>query len=146
MARRSESDRLREEVDDLLSELWRVPRFIAGLRGFRPQTDCFRRDDPPELTVVVDLAGVDPREVEIVVSGRTLAIAGERGRPGPPGRIYHQMEIEYGPFCRELRLPDAVDTERATATYRHGMLTIVLPLAAKAAPGEKVSIPVKGRP
>ena len=43
-------------------------------------------------------------------------IAGERGRArASDGRVYQQMEIEYGPFQRQVRLPEDVDPERATA-------------------------------
>src|SRR6185437_14253946 len=50
-------DRLQSEVQELIDELWQVPRFSGLRRGFRPQVDVIRTDDPPEYRVVVELAG-----------------------------------------------------------------------------------------
>src|SRR3712207_2079947 len=103
---RDEVDRLQSEVEELFAELWQVPRF-AGIRpGFRPAVDCYRCDDPAELTVVVELAGIDPADIRLAATPRTLVIAGERRRPAKPGRHYEQMEIEYGAFQRQIALAE----------------------------------------
>jgi HSP20 family protein len=116
------------EIEELFADLWQVPRF-SGLRaGFRPQVDVFRTADPPTLTVVVELPGVDPARVEVVVAEGELRISGERPRPREPGRQYERMELDYGPFERHIRLSEDVDVAAATAEYEAGMLTIVLPI------------------
>src|SRR5438093_26330 len=47
MTGRRELGRLQGEIQELLADLWQIPR-VAGLRqGFRPPTDCFRTEDPP---------------------------------------------------------------------------------------------------
>ena len=145
MPGRRDIDRLRGEIDELFSELWQGPRFAATAGGFRPQVDSFRTDDPPELTVIVELPGVDPDEVQVVASGGVLVVAGERRRPRGDGRVYQQMEIDYGPFKREVALPEAVDTSAARASYERGLLTIVLPLARRAPEGTRVPIEVRTR-
>src|SRR5207237_8789940 len=73
-------DRLQREIEELFSDLWQVPRFMGHRRGFRPAVDVFRSDDPPELRVVVELAGVEPETIQLATSGRTRVIAGERPR------------------------------------------------------------------
>ncbi len=135
-------DRLQREIEELFSDLWQVPRFATARRGFRPAVDCYRCDDPPELRVVVELAGVDPDTLELVTSGRTLVIAGERCRPKVEG-TYQQMEIDYGRFQRTVSLPADVDTAAARATYGHGFLEIVLPIATK--PPKPVQVPIEVR-
>lgn len=135
-------DRLQEELEELFSDLWRVPGFSGPRAGFRPRVDCFHTDDPHTLTVVVELPGVDPRSVRVAVGERMLAIAGERPRPRVPGRVYQQMEIAYGPFERRVRLVEDVDPERAAATFEHGVLTIELPAAERAPAGGRVTIEV----
>jgi HSP20 family protein len=128
---RKDIGRLQDEIEELFSELWQVPRF-AGLRhGFRPQVDCFRTADPPELTVVVELPGVDPAEVQISATPRSLALSGQRARPRAAGRVYQQMELDYGAFHRRIALAEDVDTAGARASYADGLLTIVLPIAAR---------------
>jgi HSP20 family protein len=70
-----------------------------------------------------------------------LAIAGERRRPKVDGGVsYQQMEIEYGPFTRHVRLPEDVDPKRARARYEHGVVTITLPVTDKPALRGRVSI------
>ena len=64
-----------------------------------------------------------------------LVIAGERPRPKVDGRVYQQMEIEYGPFQRQVRLPEDVDPSSGPRRYEHGVVTISLPVASAAAPG-----------
>jgi HSP20 family protein len=119
-----------------------VPRF-AGLRhGFRPNVDCFHTDDPHALTIVVELSGVDPEQVKVVVAERALLVQGERVRPQIEGRVYQQMEVEYGPFQRQIRLTEDMDPERASARYERGMLTITLPAAERATRG-RVAIEVE---
>ena len=137
-------DRLHEEIEELFAELWHVPRF-AGLRhGFRPNVDCFHTDDPHALTVVVELPGVDPASLQLVAADRLLVLAGERKRPQVPARVYQQMEIEYGPFRRQIRLAEDVDPAQARATYENGILTVELPVVEQPQPRGRVTIEVTG--
>ena len=136
-------DRLRGEMEELFADLWQVPRFTRRRGGFRPQIDCYRTERPAALTVVVELAGIDPSKVQIYADERTLVVSGERRRPRCAGRVYQQMEIDYGRFTRQVALGEDVDVAASKATYRRGVLTIVLPLAKKPVPAERVTIPVR---
>ncbi|HVM68450.1 MAG TPA: Hsp20/alpha crystallin family protein [Gaiellaceae bacterium] len=102
MARR-DIDRLQGEIEELFADLWQVPRFSGLRRGFRPAADCFHTDEPHQLTVVLELAGVDPESLEVTVAERALTVAGTRARPRVDGQVYQQMEIEYGAFSRTVR-------------------------------------------
>src|SRR5262245_2800421 len=137
--RRRDIDDLATEIQELFADLWQVPRFSGMRRGFRPQCDCFRTDDPPAINVVIELPGVDPASVEVAAVGRTLVVSGSRERPKLPGAHYQQVEIEYGPFQRQIELGADIDPRGAAASYERGMLTIVLPLAARAS---SVKVPI----
>jgi HSP20 family protein len=139
---RRDVDKLQEEIEELFADLWQVPRFSGLRRGFRPNVDCFHTDDPHALTVVVELPGVEARSVQVVAGERMLIIAGERRRPTRPGRVYQQMEIEVGPFHRQVRLAEDVDPTRARASLEHGVLTIELPVADVAPPPGRFAIEV----
>jgi HSP20 family protein len=143
MAERRDIERLHDELEQLFEDLWRVPRFGRPRRAFRPDVDVLRTEDPDELRVVVDLAGVDPDQVHVLLVDSTLVVAGTRPAPQPgcAGSYYH-LEIERGPFQRRIALPEGVNAKQAAATYERGLLTIVLPLTAKAAVPVKASIPV----
>jgi HSP20 family protein len=144
MKRHTDIERLHDEIQELIDDLWHLPRFVGGRRGFRPQIDCIRSEDPPELQVVVELPGVDPMSIQVVAADHVLVVAGERRRPEVSGR-YQQLEIEYGPFQRRIQLEDPVDPASATARFENGMLTVVLPIAEQAPQAERVSIVIRGR-
>ena len=144
MSPHDDIERLHSELEDMFNELWHGPRFSAPRRGFRPSIDVVRTEEPDELRVIVDLAGVDPADVHIVVHERALLIAGQRRRLHPDCRLsYHLMEIEYGPFERRIGLPEHVDPEGARATYERGLLTVLLPVAAAPPRQDRVSIEVR---
>jgi HSP20 family protein len=119
---------LQGEIQELFADLWEVPRFAGQRRGFQPQCDCYRTDDPPVLHLLLELPGVDPDAVRIVAAGRALVISGVRPRPHPEGARYHQVEIEYGPFERRIELGEDVDADAATAAYEAGMLQLEVPV------------------
>ena len=107
-------------------ELWEVARFSRQRRGFVPQCDCYRTDDPPALHLLFELPGVDPAPVQVVAVGTTLVVSGVR--PHPNATRYHQVEIEYGPFERRIELAEDVDADAAAAAYEAGMLRLEIPL------------------
>jgi HSP20 family protein len=139
--RKRNIDQLQREIQELFSDLWQVPRF-SGLRaGFRPHVDCFRTEQA--LTVLVELPGIDPEKIDLFVAEGTLYLAGNRVRPRLEGQVYQQMELDYGPFRRQVALGADVDVSRARATYGQGILKIVLPLAQRPPAGERVVIEVR---
>jgi HSP20 family protein len=134
-------DELQQEIQELFSDLWQVPRF-SGLRaGFRPHVDCFRTEDA--LTVVVEIPGIEGDKVDLFVAEGTLYLSGTRVRPRVEGQVYQQMEIDYGPFRRQVALGADVDVAHARAAYERGILTIVLPIAQRPPARERVVIEVR---
>ena len=143
MEKRRDFEHAAEEIEQLFADLWQVFPFSRSLRrGYRPQVDVYRSEDPPTLTVQIELPGVDPDDVRLVASPQALLIAGERRRPKDCGH-YQQLEIDYGPFQRQITLAEDVDPEAASATYERGTLTVRLPIAPRPAPRESVSIVVR---
>jgi len=89
------------------------------------------------LTICVDLAGIDKDEIDVRVEPQRLLLRGQRQAPEPAGanlqaRQVLAMEIDYGPFEREVLLPDEVEPGRVTAEQRNGLLWIYLPLRSHA--------------
>lgn len=121
--------RMRREMDQMMGDTWSRTRYLARRSsGFSPNVDVYYCGDPQRAIVKVDLAGVELSQVGIEVSGRHLAITGEREVQESEGRVYQQIEIPSGPFRRVVELQVEVDADRASATYEEGILRIDLPL------------------
>ena len=97
--------------------------------------------------VCVDLSGVEKEKLDVEVVDQRLKLRGNRAVPSPEPFMggadhseqleahephvkrvrIHLMEIDHGPFCREVDLPEDALKERITATYRNGMLWVEIP-------------------
>jgi HSP20 family protein len=133
--------RMRREMDQMLGGGWGRTAYVSRRStGFSPNLDVYYGGDPQRAVVKVDLAGVDLDQVGIEVSGRQLAIVGERPVQETEGRVYQQVEIPSGPFRRVVELQVEVDAERAKATYEDGVLRIELPLRDPAETSRSVPI------
>lgn len=130
MASRKDIDRLKSEMEELFADLCQVPRLAARRTGFRPRVDVYRTEDPPEIVVLVELAGVDPAEIELAVADGVLVVRGTRPRGSGGPRVYRHIEIDYGPFERRISLGEPVDSDAAQATYVRGLLSIQLPVSS----------------
>jgi HSP20 family protein len=132
-----------ESIQELIEDLWQVPRFARGRQGFRPHFDAYRTDEPPLLVVMVELPGVAGEDLRVAVDERTLVVAGERRRPEIDGkRSYQQMEIEWGPFERRITLGEDVESNAVEASLERGLLTVRLPVAAKPKPRKPVRLTI----
>lgn len=131
MRSRKTFDQLKDEMEELFAELCQVPRITGQRAGFRPAVDVYRTDDPPALTVVAELAGIDPQDIELSVADGALTLVGRRRRQLAETRVYQHMEIDYGVFERRIPLSAPVDFDQVEATYEQGLLTIVFPISER---------------
>jgi HSP20 family protein len=131
-------DRMRRQIDELFGDVWSRAGFAPQRRvGFRPRVDVYYCGDDRTLAVIkADLAGIDSEHINIEVRGRTLVISGERRARDAEGRVYQQIEVESGPFHREIQLGADVVADEARATYENGILRVEIPLAAPGGPRE----------
>ena len=126
-----EFERMRQRMEKMLGSVSH-PRAVTlcGDVGWRPSLDVYETDD--ELIILVDLAGIEAKDVEVVVEGEKVRISGNRCRPLEQNvsRVHH-MEIDFGPFSHTILLPVRVDPDGASSTYRDGFLMINLPKMAR---------------
>ncbi len=133
--------RMRREMDQLLGDAWGRAGYVSRpASGFSPNVDVYYCGEPQRAIVKIDLSGVELAAVSIEISGRELAIGGERPVQETEGRVYQQVEIPTGPFRRIVELQVDVDAERAKATYEDGVLRIELPLRDQAEATRRVPI------
>ena len=128
--------------DPFFSELldWEHPFYglslFPGLKsgglseGFLPAIDV--REEKDKVVVKADLPGLKKEEIDISVDGHVLAIRGERKiETEDKDKGYHRIERSYGSFQRSVDLGTAVDETRIKASYKDGVLDVVLPKAAQ---------------
>jgi HSP20 family protein len=113
-----------------------------GVRGpgkvWVPQADIIESDS--QVIVLVDLPGVDPDKVELVLVGNMLTVKGEQlADAARAAGTVHRRERPAGPFARSIPLPVPVDPERVSAESKLGVLTITL---ARQASVESRQIPI----
>jgi len=123
---RVEANRLQEEMNRLFDR-WGV----SGGRMFTrtpvfPALNIWEDDD--NLFVEAELPGLELADLEIYVTGENqLSLKGERKLPEMQSGAWHRQERSYGAFSRLVELPYAVQADKVTAQFRHGVLTIQLP-------------------
>jgi len=123
---------LPSEVGDFTAEVQQIFRELGRSYGesltgeCSPSIDVYETEDSLELAV--DLPGVEPGAVRILVKGQTILIAGEKApRRGRGDSSFHLVERGYGRFARAVRLNLPCDAGRATASFADGELRISLP-------------------
>lgn len=112
--------------------------FAGPEPSWSPSVNLYEADRA--YRVCVDLAGVEKATIDVSVKAddgagvARLIVSGSRPVPRSPvatpgsGRIkVHRMELDHGSFCREVELPQDVDHEGVSATYRDGLLWVELP-------------------
>ena len=114
------------EMDRLLSDVTRKPATVAV------PMDLYREGD--DYTVAVDLPGVDPASIDIDVDDRTLTIRAERAAKVAKEAQWLSRERAMGTFARQLTLGHGLATDRITAEYTDGVLTLTIPVAETAKP------------
>jgi HSP20 family protein len=92
-----------------------------------------------QVFVSFDLPGVDPDAIDLTVERNVLTVRAERRFETTEGDEVIANERRYGQFTRQVFLGETLDTSRLEASYDHGVLTVVLPVAEQAQP-RKISI------
>ncbi|MGC2456777.1 MAG: Hsp20/alpha crystallin family protein [Gallionellaceae bacterium] len=85
-------------------------------------------ETPKEIVVRIEVPGMEKEDCRITIEGNMLYLSGEkRYQRETIDSTYHLMERAYGAFQRAIPLPNNVDTDKAEASYKNGVLTIRLP-------------------
>jgi HSP20 family protein len=105
------------------------PRFAQHY--WRPAADLC--ESASAIEVIVELAGVDQDQIEVVLYEDAVVVEGQRHLAATePSGVYHVAEVRQGPFRLELPLPMAFDLDRVEARYDQGLLRITFPKLSRA--------------
>ncbi|MBK6435858.1 MAG: Hsp20/alpha crystallin family protein [Rhodanobacteraceae bacterium] len=100
---------------------------------WQPRVDI--KEEPKRFVIAADIPGVDPKDIEIHMDKGVLTLKGERSAEtrSEDGK-FTRVERVHGSFHRRFALPDTADAEQISASGKHGVLEIVIPKKADAAP------------
>ena len=123
--------------EDAVNRMMSEPR---ASRPWSPAVDVIESEN--ELILKADLPGVNQEEIDVQVERQTLTLRGERKFEKEQNADgYHRIERSYGSFVRSFTVPSTVDTEKVSAEYKSGVLTVRLPKKEAAKPRQvKVQI------
>ena len=117
----------------------RRPASISmGHSFWRPATDVV--ETASEVIVLVELAGVDHEQLDVLLFEDALIVEGERRLPSYEAGVYHAAEIRQGQIRLELPLPAPIDPEQVDARYERGLLE--MRLGKRGTTERSVSIPI----
>jgi HSP20 family protein len=123
--------------DRFAEPVWEPFEMVAG--DWAPKLDVSETKEA--MVVTAEMPGVDPKEIEIALTGDLLTLKGEKEKETEEKEErYHRVERTYGAFLRSVRLPMAVDGSKVTATFKSGVLVVTLP---KTPASKGTTIPVK---
>lgn len=118
-------ERLRREMNRLFSD-WPAKATWDNTPGY-PAMNVWTDED--SAVVTAELPGVLPEHIDISVEDGTLTLRGDRQPDREQAVTYHRRERRHGSFVRTFQLPFRVDGEKVEASFRNGVLQILLPRA-----------------
>lgn len=130
---------------ELRRSLWHGPDFLEEweLPSGEMAVDVYETDN--DVIVETPMAGINPDDVDITITGDTVTIKGEtkeEKKEEDKKRKYYYHEIRHGACARSVTLPAAVKTDQAKAEFKDGMLKLTLPKKEEAKP-KQVKVQVK---
>ena len=96
------------------------------------------RENDASFILTADIPGLTKSDIDLLVEDNTLKISGKREYNNTDDNVeYHYQERTHGSFQRSFKLPISVDEENISATFKSGILTIVLPKTEEAQPKQR---------
>jgi len=129
-------------IFDSFNRNWGLGAFPEFTGSFMPRLDV--TEDSKAFTVTAELPGMSDKDIDISLSGETLTIRGEKKEEKEEkNKNYYYSERSYGTFLRSIPLPRQIETDKVSASFKKGVLTITLPKTAAAVDATK-KISVQG--
>jgi HSP20 family protein len=124
-------ERMEEMFEDFFRRpfsrtLWpRLPRMFEEVEP-TPSVDIY--DDGDNIIVKSDLPGMSKDDIEVNLTDDTITLSGERKKEEKIDKNnYYRLERSYGSFRRSFTLPTEVQTDKAKASFKNGVLEIKIP-------------------
>lgn len=125
--RADDIEHIRELLEMLMSDHTPVKHSMKMKTslGWEPAMDVFETDT--EFVVVMDIAGMERKDISVFTDGKVLRISGVRKELFPGGKKqFHSLEIQVGPFQRMIAIPVRVQADSVSTDYANGFLEVRL--------------------
>jgi HSP20 family protein len=135
---------MQKEMNRLFDDFFRgfdaSPFGEENFGKFSPAVDI--RENEKEMTIQVELPGMDEKDVEVLLTDNALTIKGEKKEEKEDkGKDHYHMERIFGFFQRVISLPPGIDSQNTEAKFKKGILRITLPkLEETKIKGKKIAI------
>ena len=135
-----------EEIEKRFEDFLRrpfplMPSWLPWLRMHEveeviPSVDILKEGD--DIVVKAELPGMKKEDIDVILTKHTIPISGEKKKEEKvEKKDYHSIERSYGSFKRSFSLPSEVQTEKAAAKFKNGVLEIRVPKTEEAKKKEK---------
>lgn len=138
---------LQDRMNRMFDEFFTDPFRSSGLRPLNERTDVFYprvdvSETDKEYKVVAEIPGIDEKDISVTLNNDVLTISGKKEfEKEDSERQYHRVERSYGSFRRDIQLPGEVLSDKIEATFKKGILEVVLPKPAEQVnKGRKITI------
>lgn len=144
-------DLIKWDRPDPLDSLTHIQREMSDLLDFLsstpPKGTYINAEFPPiivstsgdNVIVRAEIPGIKVNDLDVQVVNDVLTIKGERKTSIEVSKMtYLRRERPYGTFARAIVLPERVDAEKVTASYKNGVLVVTLPKAPESKPKQVI--------
>jgi len=116
------------------------PEEALTTTSFATPVDIY--EDEHNITLKVEVSGIDEKDIDVRIDNNTLTVQGERKiEKEEKEENFRRVERQYGSFSRSFTLPSSVDSGQVSANYDNGVLKIKLAKKAEAKPKQiKVNV------
>ncbi len=133
---------VRSEISKLFDDLFTpvLPKQYSSDYWY-PAVDI--HEDKDKYVLKAEVSGMKQDDIRLSIEENTLTISGKRAEKSETKEDqYHQLERSCGNFCRAFQLPPNLKLDKISASYKAGILEIVLPKGVKSTP-KQIQIKVK---
>ncbi len=124
---------------DLIDRYFNDSISVNGGSQFTPQVDVVESKENYEIQLAIP--GMEKNDFHVDVNDDTLTISGERKFENQSKeKNYHSLETYFGSFKRSFNIPKVVDQNKIDATYKNGILNVILPKDAKVELKSKIKV------
>ena len=119
-------DQLQRELNMPINRFDTDENGNVATANWAPAVDI--KEDDKAFTLLADIPGVDPEDIDVTMEKGVLTIRGERkSETSTEEENYKRVERQYGVFYRRFTLPDSANAEDIEAKSEHGVLKITIP-------------------